>query len=67
MSVFNLGVQLAENVGARLYDRLGYAPLVCIAAMMTALTWLLVPLVKIDRIEAQARADAATPVAAVTP
>jgi predicted MFS family arabinose efflux permease len=67
MSVFNLGVQLAENVGARLYDRLGYAPLVYIAAAMTALTWLLVPLVKIDRIEAKARADAATPVAAVTP
>ena len=67
MSVFNLGVQLAENVGARLYDRLGYAPLVYIAAVMTALTWLLVPLVRIERIEAKARAEASTPVAAAAP
>ena len=66
MSVFNLGVQLAENVGARLYDHLGYAPLVLIGAAMTALTWLLVPLVRIDRIEATARA-AATTAAATTP
>jgi predicted MFS family arabinose efflux permease len=61
MSVFNLGVQLAENVGARLYDQLGYAPLVYIGAAMTAVTWLLVPLVRIDRIEANARAAAAAP------
>jgi len=67
MSVFNLGVQLAENVGARLYDRLGYAPLVYIAAVMTALTWLLVPLVRIERIEAKARAEASTPVGAAAP
>jgi predicted MFS family arabinose efflux permease len=60
MSVYNLGVQLAENVGARLYDRLGYGPLVLIGAAMTALTWLLVPLVRIDRIEAKARAEATT-------
>src|SRR5207244_2572774 len=66
MSVFNLGVQLAENVGARLYDHLGYAPLVLIGAAMTALTWLLVPLVRIDRIEATARAAAPT-AAATTP
>ena len=65
MSVFNLAVQLAENVGARLYDQLGYAPLVYIGAVMTALTWLLVPLVRVDRIEANARAAAAAP-AAVT-
>jgi predicted MFS family arabinose efflux permease len=63
MSVFNLGVQLAENVGARLYDRVGYAGLVYIGAAMTALTWLLVPLVQIDRIEAKARAEAAPPAA----
>jgi predicted MFS family arabinose efflux permease len=62
MSVFNLGVQLAENVGARLYDQLGYAALVYIGAAMTALTWLLVPLVRIDRIEANARAAATAPV-----
>jgi predicted MFS family arabinose efflux permease len=66
MSVFNLGVQLAENVGARLYDQLGYAPLVYIGAAMTAVTWLLVPLVKIERLEANARAAAATPAAMAT-
>jgi len=54
--VFNAGSQLSENVGARLYDRLGFAPLVAISAGMTALAAALVPLVRIDRIEAAARA-----------
>ncbi|MBI4638047.1 MAG: MFS transporter [Candidatus Rokubacteria bacterium] len=53
MSIYNGGVQLSENVGARLYDRLGYTPLIFISAGMTALAWLLIPLVKIDRIEAK--------------
>jgi len=59
MSVFNGGAQLSTNVGARLYDRLGYAPLVWISAAVTALAWLLVPLVRIDRIEARARGQSA--------
>jgi len=69
MSVFNLGVQLSENVGARLYDVVGYEPLVYIAAAMTAITWFLVPLVRIDRIEAKARAEAIGPqeLASVSP
>jgi Na+/melibiose symporter-like transporter len=54
MSVYNLGVQLSENVGARLYEVVGYERLVWIAATMTALTWLLMPLVKFDRIDAKA-------------
>ncbi len=65
MSVFNGGTQLSQNVGARLYDELprrfqvdGYTSLVLISATMTALAWLLVPLVKIDRIEARAREEA---------
>jgi len=57
MSVYNGGSQLSQNVGARLYDELGYVPLVLLSASLTALAWLLVPLVKIDRIEAKARAD----------
>src|SRR5881396_923885 len=57
MSVYNIGQQLSQNVGARLYDAVGYTPLVYISAAMTALAWVLVPLVKIDQIEAQARAD----------
>ncbi|MGH7323712.1 MAG: MFS transporter [Candidatus Rokuibacteriota bacterium] len=55
MSVYNAGTQLSQNVGARLYDVFGFTPLVLISAALTALTWLLVPLVRIDRIEADAR------------
>jgi predicted MFS family arabinose efflux permease len=60
-AVFNLGVKTSENVGARLYDVIGYTPLVWLAAAMTALTWLLVPLVNIDRIEAKARLEVTPP------
>jgi hypothetical protein len=38
-----------------LYDWLGYLLLVLISTAFTALAWFLVPLVKIDRIEARAR------------
>ena len=58
MSVFNAGTQLSQNVGARLYETYGYTPLVWISATMTALAWVLVPLLDVDRIEAQARAPA---------
>jgi MFS family permease len=61
MSVYNGGVQVSENVGARLYDRIGFTPLILISAAFTAAAWLLVPLVKIDRIEARALADAPVP------
>ena len=57
MSVFNGGTQLSQNVGGRLYDWVGYTPLIFISAGMTALAWLLVPLVNIERIEAEARAS----------
>jgi predicted MFS family arabinose efflux permease len=53
--VYNVGTQASQNVGGRLYDHLGYLPLVLISTGMTAATWLLVPLVKIDRIEARAK------------
>jgi MFS family permease len=55
MSVFNGGAQGSQVVGGHLYDWLGYTPLVLISAVFTALAWLLVPLVNIDRIEAKAR------------
>jgi MFS family permease len=55
MSVFNLGQQASQWTGGHLYDLVGFRNLVLIAAAMTALTWLLVPLVHIDRIEAAAR------------
>jgi predicted MFS family arabinose efflux permease len=57
MSVFNGSTQLSTNVGGRLYDALGFGPLVLISTVMTAFAWLLVPLVKIERIEAAARRD----------
>jgi MFS family permease len=55
MSVYNLSVQLSTNVGARLYDRIGFTGLVVVSAAMTALTYVLVPWVRIDTIVARAR------------
>ena len=56
MSVDNGGTKISQIAGGYLYDALGFAPLVMISAGMTALAWLLVPLVRIDEIEARARA-----------
>ena len=56
MSVFNAGNQSSQVVGGYLYDGLGYTALVLISAAFTAVGWFLVPLVKIDRIEATAQA-----------
>ena len=66
MSVYNAGGQLSENVGARLYTKFvaeagpvgGYTRLIWISAIMTALAWVVVPLVRIDRIEAKASKEA---------
>lgn len=63
MSVFNAGNQASRYVGAELYTRLGghaqgYHRLVLISAAATALVWLLVPFVRIERIETKARAAA---------
>ncbi|HEX7786469.1 MAG TPA: MFS transporter, partial [Methylomirabilota bacterium] len=55
MSIYNLGTRSAEWVGANLYDRVGYTPLVLISTAFTAAAFLLVPLVPIDAIEARAR------------
>ena len=68
MSVFNGGVQGSQIVGGYLYDWLGYTTLIFISAGFTALAWFLVPLVKIDRIDARAREEnAATTAAALEP
>jgi len=58
MAVHNGGMQLSMNVGGRLYDAVGYTPLVWITALTTALAWAFVPFVNIDRIESRARAEA---------
>ncbi|MGH6689290.1 MAG: MFS transporter [Gammaproteobacteria bacterium] len=57
MSVNNGSLQLSTNAGGRLYDALGFTPLVLISTALTALAILLVPLVKIGRIEAAAQQD----------
>lgn len=59
MSVYNGGTQGSQVVGGWLYDWWGLSPLIVVSAATTALAWFLVPLVKIDRIEAQARQRAA--------
>ena len=66
MSVYNLAMQLSTNVGARLYDRIGFTGLVFVSAIMTALAYLIVPWVRIERIEARARATGPGPTTAVT-
>jgi MFS family permease len=58
MSVYNGGVQLSQNVGGRLYDLVGFNTLILISAGFTALCWLLLPLVHVEEIEAQARQQA---------
>jgi MFS family permease len=58
MSVFNIGVKGSQITGGYLYDILGFTPLVLISATVTALAWALVPLVRIEEIEARARANA---------
>ena len=55
MSVYNLGTQGSQITGGYLYDWFGYTPLVLVSAGMTMLALALVPLVRIDRIEATAR------------
>ncbi len=67
MSVYNGGSQLSQNLGARFYDAYGYTPLVLVSAGFTAAAWLLVPLVRINRIEARAREEAAARAMAEAP
>ena len=55
MSVYNGGAQISQNIGGRLYDSFGFTPLVLVSTAFTAAAWLLVPLVKIDRIETKAK------------
>jgi predicted MFS family arabinose efflux permease len=56
MSVFNAGGRGSEIVGGWLYDSFGYTWLILISAAFTALCWLLVPLVRVEQIEAGAAA-----------
>jgi MFS family permease len=58
-SVYNAGTQLSQWTGGHLYDKIGFTSLVLISTVTTLLAWFLVPLVRIDAIEAKARAEAA--------
>jgi MFS family permease len=51
MSVYNGAVQLSQITGGWLYDQLGFTRLIFISAAFTALCWLLVPLLKLERLE----------------
>jgi predicted MFS family arabinose efflux permease len=55
MSVYNAGMQGSQWVGGHLYDAIGFERLVVISVVTTALTWVLVPLVHIEAIEASSR------------
>ncbi len=59
MSIYNGGGQLSQNVGGRLYDLVGFHTLILISAGCTALCWFLLPLVRVEDIEARAREQAA--------
>jgi MFS family permease len=61
MSIYNLGVQGSQITGGYLYEWTGYTWLVWISAAMTAVCWLLVPLVNIPAIERRARAAGPPP------
>jgi MFS family permease len=55
MSVYNGGAQLSQIIGGWLYDQVGYSNLILISAAFTALCWFLVPLLKLEELETQAR------------
>ena len=55
MSVYNGGAQLSQIIGGWLYDQVGYTNLILISAAFTALCWFLVPLLKLEELETQAR------------
>lgn len=61
MSVYNAGSQISQWAGGHLYDMIGFERLVLISTVTTALTWLLVPLVRVEAIEEQARRQPETP------
>jgi MFS family permease len=51
MSIYNGAVQLSQITGGWLYDRVGFTRLIFISAAFTALCWLLVPLLKLEKLE----------------
>ena len=58
MSIYNGAVQLSQITGGWLYDQLGFTRLIFISAAFTALCWLLVPLLKLEKLEARRKEEA---------
>jgi MFS family permease len=58
MSVYNAAQQGSQVVGGYLYDQVGFARLVWISAIATALVLLLIPFVRIGELEARTRVPA---------
>ena len=50
-SVYNGAVQISQITGGWLYDQLGFTRLIFISAAFTSLCWLLVPHLKLERLE----------------
>jgi MFS family permease len=50
-SVYNGAVQISQITGGWLYDWIGFTRLIFISAAFTALCWLLVPLLKLEKLE----------------
>jgi predicted MFS family arabinose efflux permease len=67
MSVYNAGIQGSQWTGGHLYDFVGFEWLVLISTGATLLTYILVPFVHIERIEAAAVIAAAAHRAAPEP
>jgi MFS family permease len=57
MSIYNAGMQASQWAGGHLYDAIGFERLVLISSVSTAVTWVLVPLVRIEAVEARARGE----------
>jgi MFS family permease len=53
MSIYNGAVQFSQVTGGWLYAQLGLTRLIFISAAFTALCWLLVPLLRLEQLEAQ--------------
>ena len=64
MSVYNAGIQGSQWTGGHLYDSVGFQRLVLISTAATLLTFILVPFVHVDRIEAESSAAGDAAVAA---
>jgi len=64
MSVYNAGIQVSQWAGGQLWESVGFERLVLISTVATLLTYILVPFVHIERIEAASSAAAHAAVAA---